>query len=64
MDRVARSDEIEIYQDAVGQWRWRRRAPNGEIIADSGEGYVSKAHTVLMAARVNGHAGVDYMGLD
>lgn len=33
---------FEVYEDAAGEWRWRLVAPNGNIIADSGEGYVSK----------------------
>jgi len=27
------------YQDAKGEWRWRLKASNGRIVADSGEGY-------------------------
>jgi uncharacterized protein YegP (UPF0339 family) len=34
---------FSIYKDSVGQYRWRLRAANGRIIADSGEGYISKA---------------------
>lgn len=33
----------EVYQDNAGEWRWRIRATNGEIIADSAEGYVDRA---------------------
>jgi len=35
--------EFEIYTDANGQYRWRLTAGNGEILADSGEGYHNKA---------------------
>lgn len=31
---------LEMYQDVQGDWRWRLRANNGKILADSGEGYV------------------------
>jgi uncharacterized protein YegP (UPF0339 family) len=31
-----------IYQDRSREWRWRYRARNGRIIADSAEGYVNK----------------------
>ncbi len=34
--------KFEIYKDNQGEFRWRLRAPNGEVIA-SGEGYTSKA---------------------
>ncbi len=33
---------IEKIQDVAGEWRWRLRAANGQIIATSGEGYTSK----------------------
>ena len=30
---------FEVFKDGIGQWRWRLRAQNGNVIADSGEGY-------------------------
>ncbi|MBB6647966.1 HVO_2922 family protein [Halobellus ruber] len=33
---------FEVYEDAAGQWRWRLEHRNGNIIADSSEGYASK----------------------
>lgn len=30
---------FEMYRDSTGEWRWRLRARNGEVVADSGEGY-------------------------
>lgn len=39
---MARNQTFEVYQDSAGEWRWRLVAPNGNIIADSGEGYSSK----------------------
>ncbi|WP_227356801.1 HVO_2922 family protein [Haladaptatus salinisoli] len=33
---------FELYQDTAGEWRWRLVVSNGNIIADSGEGYKSK----------------------
>ena len=33
---------FELYEDNAGQYRWRLRHENGNIIADSGEGYASK----------------------
>lgn len=35
--------KFQIYKDSAGQWRWRLRAANGEIIAISSESYVQKA---------------------
>lgn len=31
-----------IYKDNSYQWRWRLKADNGRIIADSGESYYNK----------------------
>jgi uncharacterized protein YegP (UPF0339 family) len=33
------SKHVEVFKDASGEWRWRTRAANGEIVATSGEGY-------------------------
>lgn len=33
---------FEVYLDNADEWRWRLVAANGNIIADSGEGYQSK----------------------
>jgi uncharacterized protein YegP (UPF0339 family) len=36
--------KVVIYEDERGEWRWRVRANNGRIIADSGEGYKTKGN--------------------
>jgi len=33
---------FELFLDRAEEWRWRLVASNGEIIADSAEGYASK----------------------
>ena len=33
---------FELFEDRAGKWRWRLRHDNGNIIADSGQGYSSK----------------------
>lgn len=33
---------FELYRDASGGWRWRLRVQNGNVIADSGEGYARR----------------------
>ncbi|WP_050033302.1 HVO_2922 family protein [Halorubrum halophilum] len=40
------SAAFEIYEDAGGEWRWRLRHRNGNIVADSGEGYASRSNAV------------------
>ncbi len=34
--------KFQIYSDKAGEYRWRLRASNNQIIAVSGEGYTSK----------------------
>jgi uncharacterized protein YegP (UPF0339 family) len=36
------SATFQLYEDTAGDYRWRLRHENGNIIADSGEGYASK----------------------
>jgi len=43
VDVVASKARFEVYPDSAGDHRWRLRHDNGNIIADSGEGYASKA---------------------
>ena len=35
--------KFELYKSPNGEYRWRLKASNGQIIATSGEGYASKA---------------------
>lgn len=39
---MASDATFELYEDSVDEWRWRLVHDNGNIIADSGEGYSSK----------------------
>ena len=34
--------KFELYKDTKGEFRWRLVASNGQMIANSGEGYKSK----------------------
>ncbi|WP_049922469.1 amphi-Trp domain-containing protein [Halopiger djelfimassiliensis] len=45
-----RTSRFEIYRDRADEWRWRLVHWNGNIIADSGEGYASR-HNAKRAAR-------------
>lgn len=45
-------DSVSVYRAADG-WRWRRRAANGKIVAESGEGYGDKGHARHMAETRN-----------
>lgn len=37
-----RDCKLEYYQDLLGEWRWRVKAGNGEVIGAANEGYKSK----------------------
>jgi len=59
VDRIQeRVDELEfeVYEDAGGEYRWRLRGGNDEILADSGEGYASRSGAEEAAERVESYA--------
>ena len=39
----AKKDTLDIYQDKRGEWRWRRKSPDGSLIGAACEGYKDKA---------------------
>ena len=47
-----RTAKLEIYRDANREWRWRLKASNGRIVADSGEGYRRRASVYEAVGRV------------
>ncbi len=44
--------KFHIYRDRKKEWRWRLKAGNGKIVADSGEGYKRKSSAITATARV------------
>lgn len=46
------SAHIEAYVDKKGEWRWRMRAANGEVVADSAEGYSDRVGCYEAISRV------------
>lgn len=50
---------FEVYQDRAGEWRWRLRAGNGQIVADSGEGYATSSNARMAIRRVLRGASID-----
>jgi uncharacterized protein YegP (UPF0339 family) len=57
--------EFELYEDAAGEYRWRLVHDNGNIIADSGEGYASKSNVRRAMDSVRKHAeAADYLRID
>ncbi|SFR96637.1 amphi-Trp domain-containing protein [Halomicrobium zhouii] len=45
-DDPASKATFELFRDAADEWRWRLRHRNGNVIADSGEGYDRKAGAI------------------
>ena len=54
---MAFDDTWTIYQDASGEWRWKRVAKNGQTVGASTEGYKNRSDCVENARR-NGYVGV------
>jgi uncharacterized protein YegP (UPF0339 family) len=50
------NDKWDFYKDNSSEWRWRRTAPNGNIVGASSQGYVNRGDCVANAQR-NGYAG-------
>jgi len=55
-EELVQMAEFELYQDQQNEYRWRLQADNGEIIADSGEGYVQKSEARNAIERVQQQA--------
>lgn len=48
---------FHLYKDFAGLWRWRLRAANHHIIADSAESYINRADCVHAINLVKGSYG-------
>lgn len=46
-----------VYPDKSGQYRWKLKADNGQIIASSGEAFDSKSNAKRAAENVRNVAG-------
>ena len=56
---------IEAYEDQSGEWRWRLRHDNGEVLGDGSEGYASKSNVKRAIDRVQEYVGpADYLWFD
>jgi uncharacterized protein YegP (UPF0339 family) len=48
------NDKVQVYEDAVGEYRWRRvDTGNGKIVATSGEGYTDLDYALAAALAYN-----------
>jgi len=48
--------QFELYEDAAGQYRWRLRHRNGNVVADGGQGYTQKHNAKKGLASVRRNA--------
>lgn len=55
-----RTPTFSFYKDKAGEWRWRAKAANGKVIADSGEGYKNFADCASALGLVRGSALIAY----
>ena len=55
-ERIASQATFELFEDAVEEWRWRLRHRNGNIVADSGQGYASRSNAVEAVTGVKRNA--------
>lgn len=53
---MSKNPYFYVYRDAAGEWRWRLRASNEKIIADSGEGYLTQEGCEAAVSRVKREA--------
>ncbi len=54
--------KFELYKDGKGEYRWRLKSANGQVIATGGESYTSKAgalNGIEAVKRDAGNANVD-----
>ncbi|MFB6308855.1 MAG: HVO_2922 family protein, partial [Haloarculaceae archaeon] len=57
--------DFEIYEDTAGEWRWRLRHQNGNIIADSSQGYASRSNVERALESVREYVpGAAYLDID
>ena len=51
---MGENDRWVFYKDAVKEWRWKRYAPNNEVVGAASEGYKRKRDAITNAIR-NGY---------
>lgn len=49
--------KFEVHKDQGGNYRWRLKAANGQIVASSGESFSSHANASTAAQNVKANAG-------
>lgn len=52
----------QAYRDSHGEYRWRLKHTNGNVLSDSGEGYKNKAEMLNMLAKLHEGVPVEWLG--
>ena len=56
---------FELYEDNAGEYRWRLRHDNDNILCDSGEGYASRGNLIRALERIREYVGpAQYLRID
>lgn len=62
---ITSSATFDVYQDDASEWRWRLVHDNGNIMADSGEGYASRSNVNRAIESVRRNAPIaNYLDID
>lgn len=51
--------KFQLYKDKAGEWRWRLRHGNGNILATASEGYSSKASAMKCIENVQNSSSAE-----
>ena len=51
--------KFTLYKDKAGEWRWRLKHGNGNILATASEGYSSKASAMKCIENVQASASAE-----
>ena len=55
--------KFEVYKDARGEFRWRLRHQNGNILATASEGYSSKASCMKCIENVQASSAAEIVNV-
>lgn len=50
----AKSEHVQVYLDSAQEWRWRFKAANHKVLADSSEGYQNESDLFTALEQVMG----------
>ncbi|MBX9882406.1 MAG: DUF1508 domain-containing protein [Sphingomonas sp.] len=56
--------KFELYTDKAGEWRWRLKHSNGNILATTSEGYASKASALKCIENVKNSGAAEVVETD